>query len=73
MYIHPQQIFEKAKKRGEGSECWLRREAGQVFHGFFYFCRLPVMCIYSVYVNGAAACLNVHLTINNMYTRCNSI
>ena len=29
--------------------------------------------IYSVYVNGAAACLNVHLTINNMYTRYNSI
>ena len=82
-------IFEKAKKKkkgggGKGSEIWLRRETGQDFPCVFYFCRLPVMRVFTlrvatahiyifVYVNGAAACLNVHLTINNMYARYNSI
>ena len=51
----------KKKQRWRGSECWFRREAGQAFLGVFfsYFCIPPVCaCVYSVYVNGAAACLN---------------
>ena len=36
IYFHPQQFFEKAEKKGEGSECWLRRETGQDFPCVFF-------------------------------------
>ena len=78
IYFHPQQFFEKSKKKGGGGGRvgMLVKRGGRTGFSMFFFYFLQTTSnahIYSVYVNGAAACLNVHLTINNMYTRYNSI
>ena len=70
-------IFWKSKKKGGGGRVgMLVKRGGRTGFSMFFFYFLQTTSnahIYSVYVNGAAACLNVHLTINNMYTRYNSI